>query len=348
MKDIVKLKLVKKTDGTVPQPSAISEAAATFKEEKRKRGRKQGWRKTTKSEDKQILTTFKKLRPPGYGVDSRDIHKALPKKLRKKVGRDTIISRLAEKGYTAQKKINKSDNGVKWRQRRLKFAKKYKEWTPDDWKSQVQAVGDIKPFTFYPKVLRPRFKQLRAPWTYMTKAEKKLPAFLRPKRWFPQKDWKKTKKQKVFGMTTTTGDKLSFLWPDGATAAFFASKVRSHVGPFLKKCFPTKSSFVVLLDGEGLLHAPPAKAAFADFGIKAFPGWPASSPDLNPQENVWPQAERRLRVLDKDDNSTFADFQKVALKAVRDYPTASAKRLVPSMTQRLEEVIQREGGIIDW
>ncbi len=144
LKDIVKFKLVKKSDGTVPQPSAIAEAAATFKDEKRKRGRKQGWRKTTKSEDKQILTTFKKLRPPGYGVDSRDIQKALPKKLSKKVGRDTIISRLAEKGYTAQKKMNKSDNGVKWRQRRLKFAKKYKDWTPEDWKSQVQAVGDIK------------------------------------------------------------------------------------------------------------------------------------------------------------------------------------------------------------
>ena len=52
-------------------------------------------------------------------------------------------------------------------------------------------------------------KKLRAPWTYMTKAEKYKPAFVRPKQWFPRKEYKKTIKQKVFGLTTSNGKILA-------------------------------------------------------------------------------------------------------------------------------------------
>ncbi len=41
--------------------------------------------------------------------------------------------------------------------------------------------------------------------------EKKQGPFMRPKRRFPKKDWKKTKKQKVFGMTASNGKVLAFL-----------------------------------------------------------------------------------------------------------------------------------------
>ena len=46
--DIVKNKLVTCTDGRVPSESSISEAARTYLAEKQTRGRKKGWRKTTK------------------------------------------------------------------------------------------------------------------------------------------------------------------------------------------------------------------------------------------------------------------------------------------------------------
>ena len=103
LKDI--RKMVYKKDGrTRPTLAAIALAASTFKEEKSKRGRKQGQRLTSKDEDRKILNTFKKLRPPGHGIDSNVLRKALPKKLRTKVSRRTIIRRLAEKGYHPEKK----------------------------------------------------------------------------------------------------------------------------------------------------------------------------------------------------------------------------------------------------
>ena len=86
---------------------------------------------------------------------------------------------------------------MKLAKKRVGFGKKYGGRSPQTWKAKLQAVGDIKEFTWYPKELRPQFKKLRAPWTYMNKKEKKQPAFYRPKKWFPKDDWKKVKKQKV-------------------------------------------------------------------------------------------------------------------------------------------------------
>ena len=106
----------------MPSPGAVSKAAIDFMLEKMIRGRKEGWKKTTKEEDRTVMQTFKKLRPDGHGVDSRVIHKALPKKLKKKISRRLVIRRLAAKGYRPERKISKSDPGIQLAKRRVKFA----------------------------------------------------------------------------------------------------------------------------------------------------------------------------------------------------------------------------------
>ena len=297
--DIQKLiskKDAKRGKASRPTVQAISLAAKNFKAVKQQRGRKVGWRKTSKQEDKKILRTFHVLRPPGHGIDSRSVRNALPKKLQKKVCRKTIINRLGEKGFTARQKKRKSDFGPTMLRKRVKFCRKHEDKDADEWEESLQGVGDFKEFTWYPKVLQPRFKRLRASWTYMNDKESNQPAFQRPKTWFKQSDWKKTKKMKIFGLTTSNGKQISFEVPYGKgqfSSAKWAVFLKRRIGPFLKRAFPTRATFNLLLDGEGLLHAPEAKAAMTELGTTTGPPGPQSFflPPMRPLRGLgglWP------------------------------------------------------------
>ena len=286
---------------------------------------------------------MKKVRPPGHGVSARRVRTALPKKIKKKIGERTIIRRLADKGFTAQKKLSKSEQSVKNAKVRVKFAKKHADKSAQAWNGELQAVADIKEFTWYPHDLRPRLAQLRASWTYMNEKEKTQTAFLRPKRWFMKKDYSRTKKQKVFGLTTSSGKVLAIPCSTPVTGDKFAQLVRQKIKPFLKKVFPRKATWQILLDGEKIFRSPVAKAALAETGVKVFPNWPPYSPDLNPQENVWPWAETKLRQLEGKSGS-FEDFADKCVKAVAAYP--DGKKLIPSMAKRMEMCVASEGRTI--
>ena len=110
--DIRAQKLVFKKDGTIPSVSVIKEAADSLHDEKATVGRKVGWRKTNKAEDKKLLSTFHKVRPKGHGVTARRIHTALPKAVRDEIGKRTFIRRVAAKGYVPKVKLRKQDFSV--------------------------------------------------------------------------------------------------------------------------------------------------------------------------------------------------------------------------------------------
>ena len=300
-----------------------------------------GYRKTSKADDKKILQTFHKKRPPGHGVDSRVVHSALPKNIRKTITRKTVIRRLAEKGYTAQKKQSKSDPDEKLKKRRLQFCRKHQGKTARQWQSQLQAVGDLKIFTWYPKELYGKFQKLRASWTYMNEKEKKMGAFQRPKRWFSGTQWKKTKQCKVFSLTASNGKQLSWVVPKPYTGELWAHDFKSRVAPWLKRTFPSKRSFQILLDGEKILHKPVALKAMKEHGVSFLPQWPKYSPDLNPQEHVWGWAETELRKISKG-NDSFETFQKKVVKAVNKYPGAG--KLVASMCRKIATVLEKNTG----
>ena len=146
---------------------------------------------------------------------------------------------------------------------------------------------------------------------------------------------------RFLGFTTSSGRKLFVLCPQPWCADAFAKVVRQRVGPFFKAAFPDKQRIRVLLDSEPLLHAGPAKAALASFGIEALPDWPKYSPDLNPQEIVWGWVEEALRA-EEDKADSYADFCRKLFKVARRYP---ANSLIGSMHQRVQAVLASKGAM---
>ena len=53
----------------------------------------------------------------------------MPKKLKGKIGRKTVIGRLAEKGFKPQEKMNKQAFAEAQVRKRLLFQKAYEDWT---------------------------------------------------------------------------------------------------------------------------------------------------------------------------------------------------------------------------
>ena len=58
------------------------------------------------------------------------------------------------------------------------------------------------------------------------------------------------------------------------TSETIAKVVKRSLGPWLEAKYPQHQSIKILLDGETLLHAPPAKRAFEAYNIYPLPGWP--------------------------------------------------------------------------
>ena len=278
-------KLIHKPDMKI---SRVKMIVKRFLQEKKRRGRKTGWRKTTVAEDTAVLATFKKVRQPlGSLVEARDVWKALRPGLRNKISVRTVANRLREKGYKMEEKLAGDDKGEQWRKQRVRFCKGHQTKTAKKWAHCVQAVADFRYFVYYPQDLKCRHIRKSAPRTIMRKSEKKKSAFLKPKRSiFKRSEYKRAQKAKVFGLTTTTGLQHICHVPSRLDSKTWVKVLHRRVGPFMKRAFPNRSTCTILLDGETLLHTDEAKAAMKAEGLRVLPDWPAHSPDLNPQENV--------------------------------------------------------------
>ena len=319
-----------------PTPWQVKWQAKNFGKQALPRGRKHGWRKTTAAEDKEVLATFHKVRQPmGSAVDSRDVFNALPDALRQKICLRTVRERLREKGFAMSEKKAVDDKGDAWRKQRVVWCQARQQWTEERCRRQVQGVADFKEYTFYTKNLKSRFKVKSCHRTIMSQGERKKAAFQRPKKGkiFERREYKKgSRKCKVFGLTTSTGEVLVLPSKKLHPTSEDWMKMVPRVYDFLRSCFPARAAYTLLLDGETILRTPEALDVMKKHGIRISPNWPAHSPDLNPQENMWGWVEPKLRKEEKK-TDTFAVFKRRVLAVCKKYP--APEKLVPGLAQRI-------------
>ena len=243
-----------------------------------------------------------------------------------------------------QEKKSKDDYGDAWRKRRVDFCRMHQSKSSLQWSNFVQAIGDFKLFTYYPRGMKARHKVKNCKRTIMSKRERNRPAFLQPTHHiFTRTEHKRASKAKIFGITTSNGHCLVLPCPLDPSAKDWIKLVQKHIGGFLRAAFPERHTCQVLLDGESLLHTVQAKAALKAEGVRVLPAWPSRSPDLNPQENVWAWVEDRLRKVEKKQD-TFSVFKRRIVELAKAYPNKEA--LIPSMAKRVAKCIRRKGANI--
>ena len=129
----------------------------------------------------------------------------------------------------------------------------------------------------------------------MRKSEKLKPNFVRPKKPFTQKEMRRTKRMNVFAVALTIGTVVACEAPLSFDSAAWMKVVRSVVGPALRSLYPNNRHIVILLDGEKPFHSTESKKEMRKLGLKALPGWPSRSPDLNPAEHMWPALKKQMK-----------------------------------------------------
>ena len=75
--------------------------------------------------------------------------------------------------------------------------------------------------------------------------------------------------------------------------------------------------------------------------VEVLSSWPPNSPDLSPIENLWGMVQERV---DATPCNTFAEFKAAVNKEWQSVGHKECKRLVGSMTRRMQACMQAEGG----
>ena len=68
--------------------------------------------------------------------------------------------------------------------------------------------------------------------------------------------------------------------------------------------------------------------------------WPAQSPDLNPIKHAWAQAQK---IVAERNPANAAELKAVVLDVLRTFPQDSINRLIDSVPDRLQKVIEKQG-----
>lgn len=97
-------------------------------------------------------------------------------------------------------------------------------------------------------------------------------------------------------------------------------------------------------DGASCHRANIVKDLLTDYGIEP-PEWPARSPDLNPIENIWSILKSQVY---KRKPRTKRELEDFIFEEWENLDEDMVARVAESFNSRLEKVVERHGGVIDY
>lgn len=315
-----KLDSVAKRVGVTPR--CLSGWLAKFKshkslEDKPRSGRP---RKRTKDFDARVRRHSKGKKRGS----NRAVAKRISTEIGERVSRESVRRSVKEQRLYPHRPQRKPKLKARDRSARVQFARKFLKWQPKFW-----LFEDEKRFSLYP---RPNIKN-DVVWdskgvTYFSESVK-WPGYIR-----------------VAGAVSYYGKTELIEYPADLNAEQYQSILGDWMIPAAEKMFGD-CQWTLVQDGDPA-HRALSTQQYLEENVPRFikaGEWPANSPDLNIQENVW--ADLAHAVASRQP-STVKQLRKYVQEEWKKYPQQKIRNMVDSYKDRLHDVIACEGGNTKW
>ena len=209
---------------------------------------------------------------------------------------------------------------------RMEFAKKYKDWSVEDWKQVI--------------------------WSDETKINR----FGSDGKTWVWKKHQETLSDRLVQGTLKFGGGSLMMWGcmswEGVGYAtkidgrmdkeLYVSILDDELQESIKHFKKKRGKFIFQQDGDSKHTSYLAKEWFEDHQIKVL-DWPAQSPDLNPIEHLWSHLKRRVNSYENPAKGITELWERVE-REWEDIDASVCQNLIESMPKRVMMVYQAKGG----
>lgn len=246
------------------------------------------------------------------------------------ISESTVKRTLRRNGLSARVKRKKPYLKKTHRIARMKFAKKYRFWTAEDWNKVIWS--DESKFMIYGSDGRE--------YCWKRPGESLKDHHVKPTVKF---GWGSIM---VWGCFTSSGVGNICRIYGHMDGNLYRQILDEDLTETIERHEMDKEDIIFQHDNDPKHTARLTKQWFEDNEVEVL-DWPAQSPDLNPIEHLWNEMDRRLRRLDtpvKTQDQLWDAIQKIWVELGVDV----CKKLVDTMPTRINDVIKANGGYTKW